>query len=398
MPKPKAKSKPKSRTSKKGANKKAFIPKWALIFILIVFTCLGVFLIYTSFATAKPNLRFQILKNEVCTNFVGASDSNVHIRIYRTTGSETISNITVKVDGNAVATNPSSINGPVTNLMIASPRLGISPSNHTITVFGNKGGQSVEFSPYCEASASTNRTVTVTPNTPAPAVSNGNQNQNTITESTSGNARYLSFPQPKRYRVWEQANMYNLDTLRVTRVLNPRDILEDVTRLAYLNGAFFISQNPARTNGINTGVFTNKVYEINAAGNPANGLPMRNYMPLSNHRTIGGECTSQRVWHEGLNNNLVAAIQRIELHLGREVPLATAYRTYEEQSCLYNRYAGTSQPVAAPGQSNHNRGLAVDVDRTWLNSSNYREIFRQYSLCETVSNDPGHFELCGSKR
>jgi hypothetical protein len=192
--------------------------------------------------------------------------------------------------------------------------------------------------------------------------------------------------------------MYDLDTLQVTRVLNPGDILNNVTRLAYLNGAYFISQNPSSTNGKNTGIFANKAFEINSAGNPSSGLRMVNGMPLSNHRTIGGECTSQRVWHEGLNNNLVAAIQRIELHLGREVPLVTAFRSYNEQSCLYNRYAGTGQPVASPGTSNHERGMAVDVDRTWLNSSNYRDIFRQYSLCENVSNDPGHFEICGGKR
>lgn len=192
--------------------------------------------------------------------------------------------------------------------------------------------------------------------------------------------------------------MYDLDTLQITKVLYPGDVLNNVTRLAYLDGAYFISQNPSSTNGKNTGIFANKAFEINSAGNPANGLPMVNGMPLSNHRTIGGECTSPRVWHEGLNNNLVAAIQRIELHLGREVPLVTAYRSYNEQSCLYNRYAGTSQPVASPGTSNHERGMAVDVDRAWLNSSNYRDIFRQYSLCENVSNDPGHFEICGAKR
>ena len=137
------------------------LPKWLIYLMAGLVLVIGALLIYRSFASARPNLRFQILKNNTCVTNVASNDSVVHVRIYRTQGNETISNITVSVDGTPVATNPTSISGPVTNLMIASPSLSANPARHTFTVTGSKGSVPVYFSPYCEANGDTSSSVTV---------------------------------------------------------------------------------------------------------------------------------------------------------------------------------------------------------------------------------------------
>lgn len=382
------------RIAKNNLANKSRVPSWLFALLIVMVVATGIYFVYRSFAAAKPNLRFQILKNGTCVNTVNNNDKTVNIKIFRDTGTAQINNIKVFVDGSLVTTNPSSINGPVSNLLIASPTLSDNPSPHTITVTGNNvSNGSVSFNAYCEANGSTNNRVAIGYNVP-------NQGTNNIipsTESGNNNVRYDNFNVIRRYRTWEQTKMYDLDTLREVRVI-PALTVFNISRMAYVGGGLFYSQPPSEVGGKNYGFFVNTAYEVNqngrAVNRAGNELDMRNNMPLSNHRTSGGECTSSRIWHQGLNNNLVAAIQRAELHLGRDVPMVTALRTYEEQTCLYNKYVGTSQPVAAPGTSNHNRGLAVDVDRSWISTANNRAVLRQYKLCETVANDPGHVELC----
>ena len=151
------------RTSSKKLTNKYPIPKWMMILIIAVITGMGIFLVYRSFAaTVRPNLRFQIQKNGVCTNTVNRGDTTVNIKISRTSGTAAINNIRVYVDGAPVSTSPSSISGPVSNLSVASPNLAETPSPHRISVTGTNTSQgAVTFSPYCEANGSTGSTVAV---------------------------------------------------------------------------------------------------------------------------------------------------------------------------------------------------------------------------------------------
>lgn len=161
----KSSMKTKSRTLKKSNIKSTRrFPLWSIILLIAFIAGIGIYLVYRSYA-AGPNLRFQILKDSTCTNSIPAN-TNVNIRISRTTGNEPISNITVYVDGSPVSTSPNSINGPVLNLMVAQPTLSATPANHTITVRGIKQSAQVQFSPYCEATGSTNSTVSVTNTNP----------------------------------------------------------------------------------------------------------------------------------------------------------------------------------------------------------------------------------------
>src|SRR5690606_36175648 len=147
----KKKNRNKSRVASSKINKKSTSLKWVAYVVILLVVIAGIVLIYRSYAAVKPNLRFQILKNSTCVSSVPSTDSVVHVRIFRDSGSETISNISVKVNGQTISTNPTSINGPVVNLMIASPALSSSPASHTFSVTGTKSGSPVTFSPYCES-------------------------------------------------------------------------------------------------------------------------------------------------------------------------------------------------------------------------------------------------------
>lgn len=80
-------------------------------------------------------------------------------------------------------------------------------------------------------------------------------------------------------------------------------------------------------------------------------------------------------------------------------PLAvdSAFRTQSEQQVLYDAYkAGKGALAAPPGYSNHQGGVAVDVDTTngtnkqfrWLNAHAFVYGFRR-----TVSSEPWHWEF-----
>lgn len=221
---------------------------------------------------------------------------------------------------------------------------------------------------------------------------------NNIRCSTSG-LNCNMFSSSKKIRVWDQATVYNLNTGQVMGSLAPLTELKSAGLATKGIGRYWILAN---TNNETTprGIFINTAFEItnsnkSGAGKPIfNGvvLTQRNFMPLTNQVASGGDCTAPRVWHTNLNNNLVAALQRVQLHLGREIPYNTAWRSFGEQSCLYNR--GGSAPVAVPGTSNHERGLAVDVNTDFAQSPGVNDVFRRYGLCRTVAGEPWHYELC----
>ena len=221
---------------------------------------------------------------------------------------------------------------------------------------------------------------------------------NNIRCTTSGLSCNM-FSSDKKIRVWDQATVYNLNTGQAIQSLSPLTETKSAGLATKGIARYWILANPS---GDTTprGVFINTAFEItnsnkNGAGRPVfNGvvLAQRNFMPLTDQVATGGDCTAPRVWHTNLNNNLVAALQRAQLHLGREIPYNTAWRSFSEQSCLYNR--GGSAPVAVPGTSNHERGLAVDINSDFAQSPGVNDVLRRYGLCRTVAGEPWHYELC----
>ena len=68
----------------------------------------------------------------------------------------------------------------------------------------------------------------------------------------------------------------------------------------------------------------------------------------------------------GLAPAMLAALARADGLLGHPVPVVSGLRSRAEQQALWDRRHANPYPVARPGTSDHERGLAVDVAaRRW---------------------------------
>ncbi|HVM07664.1 MAG TPA: M15 family metallopeptidase [Acidimicrobiales bacterium] len=96
----------------------------------------------------------------------------------------------------------------------------------------------------------------------------------------------------------------------------------------------------------------------------------------------------------GLAPAMRAAIARAEQLLGKPIPITSGYRSASEQARLWNRRATNPYPVAAPGSSKHELGLAIDVPASFAET--LAKVGRAAGLCRPFpAADPVHFELCG---
>lgn len=105
----------------------------------------------------------------------------------------------------------------------------------------------------------------------------------------------------------------------------------------------------------------------------------------------GGSAPSGR--REGLAPAMKAALARAEQILGHEIPITSGYRSRDDQERLYANRANNPYPVAPPGSSMHEQGLAIDVPPEVV-----PELVRvgpQAGLCHPFPEaDPVHFEVC----
>jgi len=81
--------------------------------------------------------------------------------------------------------------------------------------------------------------------------------------------------------------------------------------------------------------------------------------------------------------------------LGFDARVTSAYRSTSKQAWLYNRWlAGLQEyPVAPPGTSDHERGLALDVVST--NPNKLVSLLTSAGLSWAGPDDPVHFSLKG---
>lgn len=106
-----------------------------------------------------------------------------------------------------------------------------------------------------------------------------------------------------------------------------------------------------------------------------------------------GEGTGARA---GLAPAMLAALERADELLGETVPVTSGYRSPERQRELWEQRHTNPFPVAPPGSSRHERGLAVDVPGDFV--GRLAGVADQVGLCQTLPvTDPIHFELCGSR-
>ena len=96
---------------------------------------------------------------------------------------------------------------------------------------------------------------------------------------------------------------------------------------------------------------------------------------------------------KGLAPAMRAALARAEQILGHPVPITSGYRSTEAQAALYANRAANPYPVAAPGSSMHERGLAIDVPADFV--PRLLQIAPRTGLCQPFpADDPIHFEVC----
>lgn len=95
----------------------------------------------------------------------------------------------------------------------------------------------------------------------------------------------------------------------------------------------------------------------------------------------------------GLAPAMQAALARAEQVLGQRVPVVSGRRTFAEQQRLWERRSTSSYPVARPGASRHESGLAIDVPLAF--ADRLASVSARTGLCRPFAADPVHFELCG---
>ncbi|MDH3753978.1 MAG: M15 family metallopeptidase [Acidimicrobiia bacterium] len=98
----------------------------------------------------------------------------------------------------------------------------------------------------------------------------------------------------------------------------------------------------------------------------------------------------------GLAPAMIAAIRTTEGVLERPIPISSGYRTTAEQQWLWDHRDENPLPVAPPGTSLHEQGLAIDVPANF--AALLAVVGPNTGLCRPLPvRDPVHFELCRPK-
>jgi len=95
---------------------------------------------------------------------------------------------------------------------------------------------------------------------------------------------------------------------------------------------------------------------------------------------------------------VLGAAQEYKQLTNTKLRINSGMRSREDQERLYAEYlqrGKTGMPVAPPGTSAHETGLAVDIQQG-KGDARAIGILRKYGLLQTVANDPVHFTLAGA--
>lgn len=117
---------------------------------------------------------------------------------------------------------------------------------------------------------------------------------------------------------------------------------------------------------------------------------------LNDVLTFGSESGSQQAFsnlEESFKSRVVAAAESFNKLTGNKIQINSAHRSDEDQQRLYDAWIKGGQqgmPVAKPGTSLHNRGLAVDIQN--YNDPVAVKAFNEQGLSQKVKNDPVHFQ------
>ncbi len=91
---------------------------------------------------------------------------------------------------------------------------------------------------------------------------------------------------------------------------------------------------------------------------------------------------------------LAKAAKDFKAATGKELKVNQDFRTHEEQARLYKELSAKGARVAPPGQSFHEKGLAIDVSN-WQEAGPY---LRRYGLVNDLPDDRGHFSYSETRK
>lgn len=157
----------------------------------------------------------------------------------------------------------------------------------------------------------------------------------------------------------------------------------DARRLAQANGATVESYEAAGADvRVRVRVDTGHGAVVSSARARRSGSP-RDPVPLADPNARRSE----------LAPALRAALARAEQLVGEPIPITSGFRSPDDQRRLWLDRATNPYPVAPPGTSMHERGLAVDVPRHL--AERVAAVAARAGLCRPYpATDPVHFEPC----
>ena len=118
--------------------------------------------------------------------------------------------------------------------------------------------------------------------------------------------------------------------------------------------------------------------------------------PLASHEEGGQWVEKGKSNIEGLNPEMRKLFFAMAAEYGsltnKKIPIDEAFRTYQDQMSLYQRYPGKA---ARPGFSTHEKGLAIDIPSQVANELESLGLLKKYGFTRPIGGEKWHLEPSG---
>ena len=131
-----------------------------------------------------------------------------------------------------------------------------------------------------------------------------------------------------------------------------------------------------------------------AGGGGAGGGAAGGTGALSDYLVFGGNTGSQANFDAldtDFKNRFIAMAQEYNQITGDKLRINSAYRSAEDQAALMARGGNGANPIAQPGMSLHQRGIAVDVNSEQRRTLQSMGLLGKYNM-SGLPNDPPHIQ------
>jgi LAS superfamily LD-carboxypeptidase LdcB len=120
----------------------------------------------------------------------------------------------------------------------------------------------------------------------------------------------------------------------------------------------------------------------------------KNLNDLFDFGSASGSKSNFEQMESGFKSAVIKAAEEYNATTGKKMRINSAKRDSADQERLYSAYLArgkTGMPVAEPGKSRHERGMAVDIQN--YNDSKAVAALNNQGLYQKVPNDPVHFQF-----